>query len=83
MLEISRSICWKTLLPGELAQAGTAWHSDRACKTLPLVWWLVDLASRSRRRLMIRLVKGATGIARIKRAQMEGLEDIRFYTRKV
>jgi RHH-type proline utilization regulon transcriptional repressor/proline dehydrogenase/delta 1-pyrroline-5-carboxylate dehydrogenase len=44
--------------------------------------YLTDLASRSRRRLMIRLVKGAYWDSEIKRAQMEGLEAIRS-TRKV
>lgn len=44
---------------------------------------LVDLAQRSRRRLMIRLVKGAYWDSEIKRAQMEGLEGYPVYTRKV
>jgi len=44
---------------------------------------LIDLAQRSRRRLMIRLVKGAYWDSEIKRAQMEGLEGYPVYTRKV
>ncbi len=44
---------------------------------------LIDLATRSRRRLMIRLVKGAYWDSEIKRAQMEGLEGYPVYTRKV
>ena len=44
---------------------------------------LIDLAQRSRRRLMIRLVKGAYCDSEIKRAQMEGLEGYPVYTRKV
>ncbi|WP_241649619.1 trifunctional transcriptional regulator/proline dehydrogenase/L-glutamate gamma-semialdehyde dehydrogenase [Rosenbergiella collisarenosi] len=44
---------------------------------------LIDLASRSQRRLMIRLVKGAYWDSEIKRAQVEGLEDYPVYTRKV
>ena len=44
---------------------------------------LIDLASRSQRRLMIRLVKGAYWDSEIKRAQIEGLEDYPVYTRKV
>lgn len=45
--------------------------------------YLIDLATRSRRRLMIRLVKGAYWDSEIKRAQMDGLEGYPVYTRKV
>ncbi len=44
--------------------------------------WLVDLARRHRRRLMIRLVKGAYWDSEIKRAQVDGLPDYPVYTRK-
>ncbi|MEA9392572.1 trifunctional transcriptional regulator/proline dehydrogenase/L-glutamate gamma-semialdehyde dehydrogenase [Acerihabitans sp. TG2] len=44
---------------------------------------LVDLAQRSRHRLMIRLVKGAYWDSEIKRAQVDGLEGYPVYTRKV
>ena len=44
--------------------------------------WLVDLARRSGRRLMVRLVKGAYWDAEIKRAQVDGLPDFPVYTRK-
>ena len=44
---------------------------------------LIDLAQRSRRRLMIRLVKGAYWDSEIKRAQTDGLEGYPVYTRKV
>ena len=37
-----------------------------------VVDWLVDLARRSRRRLMVRLVKGAYWDSEIKRAQVDG-----------
>ena len=43
---------------------------------------LIDLAKRSQRRLMIRLVKGAYWDSEIKRAQIEGLEDYPVFTRK-
>ncbi|MFC5302758.1 bifunctional proline dehydrogenase/L-glutamate gamma-semialdehyde dehydrogenase PutA [Azospira restricta] len=43
---------------------------------------LVDLARRSRRRLMVRLVKGAYWDSEIKRAQVDGLADYPVYTRK-
>ncbi len=44
---------------------------------------VIDMAQRSRRRLMIRLVKGAYWDSEIKRAQIDGLEGYPVYTRKV
>lgn len=44
--------------------------------------YVIDLARRSRRRLMIRLVKGAYWDSEIKRAQMDGQDDYPVYTRK-
>ena len=44
---------------------------------------LVDLARRTSRRLMVRLVKGAYWDAEIKRAQVEGLDGYPVFTRKV
>lgn len=44
---------------------------------------VIDLAHRSRHRLMIRLVKGAYWDSEIKRAQVDGLEGYPVYTRKV
>ena len=44
--------------------------------------WLVDLARRAGRRLMVRLVKGAYWDTEIKRAQVEGLADYPVFTRK-
>ena len=43
---------------------------------------LVDLARRSRHRLMVRLVKGAYWDSEIKRAQLDGLDGYPVYTRK-
>ncbi|MDF2638606.1 MAG: putA [Novosphingobium lindaniclasticum] len=45
--------------------------------------WIVDLARRAGRRMMVRLVKGAYWDAEIKRAQVDGLADFPVYTRKV
>ena len=45
--------------------------------------WLIDLAHRSRRRLMVRLVKGAYWDSEIKRAQVDGLEGFPVFTRKL
>ncbi len=44
---------------------------------------LIDLAIRSRHRLMVRLVKGAYWDSEIKRAQVDGLEGYPVYTRKL
>ncbi|RKP45655.1 trifunctional transcriptional regulator/proline dehydrogenase/L-glutamate gamma-semialdehyde dehydrogenase [Trinickia fusca] len=45
--------------------------------------YVIDLARRSRHRVMVRLVKGAYWDSEIKRAQLEGLEGYPVYTRKV
>ena len=45
--------------------------------------WIIDLARRADRRMMVRLVKGAYWDAEIKRAQVDGLADFPVYTRKV
>lgn len=47
-----------------------------------VVDYLIDLARRSNRRLMVRLVKGAYWDSEIKRAQIDGLDDYPVYTRK-
>ena len=49
----------------------------------PVVDWLIDLARRSGRRLMVRLVKGAYWDSEIKRAQLDGLDGFPVFTRKV
>ena len=45
--------------------------------------YLVDLAKRSGRKFMVRLVKGAYWDAEIKRAQVDGMPGFPVYTRKV
>ncbi len=53
-------------------------------KRCPLVIdWLIDLARRAGRRIMVRLVKGAYWDSEIKRAQVDGLADFPVFTRKV
>ncbi|MGH7029277.1 MAG: bifunctional proline dehydrogenase/L-glutamate gamma-semialdehyde dehydrogenase PutA, partial [Stellaceae bacterium] len=52
-------------------------------RALPLIEWLADLARRGRRRLMVRLVKGAYWDSEIKRSQERGLDDYPVYTRKL
>ncbi|WP_227339835.1 trifunctional transcriptional regulator/proline dehydrogenase/L-glutamate gamma-semialdehyde dehydrogenase [Sphingopyxis sp. P8] len=48
-----------------------------------LVDWIVALARRTGKRIMVRLVKGAYWDAEIKRAQIDGLADFPVYTRKI
>lgn len=45
--------------------------------------YVIDLARRSRHRIMVRLVKGAYWDTEIKRAQVDGLEGYPVYTRKI
>ncbi|WP_338664913.1 trifunctional transcriptional regulator/proline dehydrogenase/L-glutamate gamma-semialdehyde dehydrogenase [Pararoseomonas sp. SCSIO 73927] len=45
--------------------------------------FVVDLARRTGRRMMVRLVKGAYWDSEIKRAQVDGLESFPVFTRKV
>ncbi|MGH6612433.1 MAG: bifunctional proline dehydrogenase/L-glutamate gamma-semialdehyde dehydrogenase PutA, partial [Burkholderiaceae bacterium] len=45
--------------------------------------FIVDLARRTQRRLMLRLVKGAYWDSEIKRAQIDGLDGYPVYTRKI
>ncbi len=48
-----------------------------------VVDYIVDLAKRSNKRLMIRLVKGAYWDSEIKKAQIDGMTDYPVFTRKV
>jgi RHH-type transcriptional regulator, proline utilization regulon repressor / proline dehydrogenase / delta 1-pyrroline-5-carboxylate dehydrogenase len=52
-------------------------------RALPLIDWLADLARRAKRRLMVRLVKGAYWDSEIKRSQERGLDGYPVYTRKL
>ncbi|WP_323028706.1 trifunctional transcriptional regulator/proline dehydrogenase/L-glutamate gamma-semialdehyde dehydrogenase [Castellaniella defragrans] len=45
--------------------------------------FVIDLARRSKHRLMVRLVKGAYWDSEVKRAQVDGLEGYPVYTRKI
>ncbi len=48
----------------------------------PVIDWLIEVARRERRRLMLRLVKGAYWDSEIKRAQVDGLDGYPVFTRK-
>jgi len=84
-LEISLDLLEKLCFEPELAGwNGIGFVIQAYQKRCPMVIdYLTELAQRSRRRLMIRLVKGAYWDSEIKRAQVEGLEDYPVYTRKV
>ncbi|MGD0190689.1 MAG: bifunctional proline dehydrogenase/L-glutamate gamma-semialdehyde dehydrogenase PutA [Rhizomicrobium sp.] len=51
-------------------------------RALPVIDWLADLAQRQRRRIPVRLVKGAYWDTEIKRAQEQGLADYPVFTCK-
>ncbi|AHF74259.1 trifunctional transcriptional regulator/proline dehydrogenase/pyrroline-5-carboxylate dehydrogenase [Candidatus Sodalis pierantonius str. SOPE] len=84
-LEISLDLLTKLCFEPELAGwNGIGFVIQAYQKRCPqVIDELIDLAKRSQRRLMIRLVKGAYWDSEIKRAQIEGLEDYPVFTRKV
>ncbi|HVT53609.1 MAG TPA: bifunctional proline dehydrogenase/L-glutamate gamma-semialdehyde dehydrogenase PutA [Dongiaceae bacterium] len=51
-------------------------------RCLPLIDWLADMARRHKRRLMVRLVKGAYWDSEIKNSQERGLPGYPVFTRK-
>ena len=51
-------------------------------RALPVIDWIIAMARRSGRRVMLRLVKGAYWDSEIKRAQQDGLEGFPVFTRK-
>ncbi len=71
-------------LPGLAGWDGLGLAVQAYQKCAPAVIdWLADLAARTHRRLMVRLVKGAYWDSEIKRAQERGLATYPVYTRKV
>jgi RHH-type proline utilization regulon transcriptional repressor/proline dehydrogenase/delta 1-pyrroline-5-carboxylate dehydrogenase len=84
-LELSLDVFESLAMDPELASwDGLGFVVQAYGKRCPFVIdWLVDLARRSRRRIMVRLVKGAYWDTEIKRAQVDGLADFPVYTRKV
>ncbi|MGL6018838.1 MAG: bifunctional proline dehydrogenase/L-glutamate gamma-semialdehyde dehydrogenase PutA, partial [Gibbsiella quercinecans] len=80
-LDLLEKLCFEPQLAG---WNGIGFVIQAYQKRCPLVIdALIDMAARSRRRLMIRLVKGAYWDSEIKRAQIDGLEGYPVYTRKV
>ncbi|MGC4027431.1 MAG: trifunctional transcriptional regulator/proline dehydrogenase/L-glutamate gamma-semialdehyde dehydrogenase [Steroidobacteraceae bacterium] len=84
-LELSLDLLESLALDRELAGwNGLGFVVQAYGKRCPFVVdWIIDLARRAERRIMVRLVKGAYWDAEIKRAQMDGLADFPVYTRKV
>ena len=70
--------------PGLEGWNGIGYVAQAYGKRCPaLIDCLVDLARSTRRRLMVRLVKGAYWDAEVKRAQVDGMDDYPVFTRKV
>jgi RHH-type transcriptional regulator, proline utilization regulon repressor / proline dehydrogenase / delta 1-pyrroline-5-carboxylate dehydrogenase len=84
-LELSLDLLESLAIDPELADwNGLGFVVQGYGKRCPFVIdWIIDLASRAKRRIMVRLVKGAYWDAEIKRAQVDGLPDFPVYTRKV
>ncbi|HTP75657.1 MAG TPA: bifunctional proline dehydrogenase/L-glutamate gamma-semialdehyde dehydrogenase PutA [Rhizomicrobium sp.] len=51
-------------------------------RAIPVLLWLIDLARRQKRKIPVRLVKGAYWDTEIKRAQEQGLTEYPVFTRK-
>jgi len=83
-LELSLDLLERLCFEPELAGCnGIGFVVQAYQKRCPYVIdFLVDLARRSRHRLMVRLVKGAYWDSEIKRAQVDGLDGYPVYTRK-
>ncbi|MGE0421362.1 MAG: trifunctional transcriptional regulator/proline dehydrogenase/L-glutamate gamma-semialdehyde dehydrogenase [Reyranellaceae bacterium] len=80
-LEMLESLCFE---PGLARWDGIGFVVQAYQKRAPFVLdYLIDLARRSRHRLMVRLVKGAYWDSEIKRAQLDGLPGYPVFTRKV
>ncbi|RLM21557.1 trifunctional transcriptional regulator/proline dehydrogenase/L-glutamate gamma-semialdehyde dehydrogenase [Brenneria alni] len=80
-LDLLEKLCFESQLSG---WNGIGFVIQAYQKRCPLVIdAVIEIAQRSQRRLMIRLVKGAYWDSEIKRAQVEGLEGYPVYTRKV
>jgi len=79
-LDLLERLCFEPGLAGWNGVGFVVQAYQKRC--LRVVDALVDLAQRSRRRLMVRLVKGAYWDSEIKRAQVEGLDSYPVFTRK-
>ncbi|QRG09848.1 bifunctional proline dehydrogenase/L-glutamate gamma-semialdehyde dehydrogenase PutA [Xanthobacter dioxanivorans] len=80
-LDLMEALCAHPGLAGWNGLGFVVQAFGRRCPAV--IDFLVDLARRTDRRLMVRLVKGAYWDAEIKRAQVDGLDDFPVFTRKV
>lgn len=80
-LDLLERLCFEPELAGWNGIGFVIQAYQKRCPSV--IAYLIDLARSSRRRLMIRLVKGAYWDSEIKLAQINGLEDYPAYTRKV
>jgi RHH-type proline utilization regulon transcriptional repressor/proline dehydrogenase/delta 1-pyrroline-5-carboxylate dehydrogenase len=80
-LDLLEEICFDKDLAGWDGLGFVVQAYGKRCPAV--IDFLIDLARRAGRRLMVRLVKGAYWDAEIKRAQVDGLEDFPVYTRKI
>ncbi|PHK95472.1 trifunctional transcriptional regulator/proline dehydrogenase/L-glutamate gamma-semialdehyde dehydrogenase [Pseudoroseomonas rhizosphaerae] len=80
-LDLLEALCHDTRLAG---WDGVGFVVQAYQRRAPFVIdFLIDLARRTGRRMMVRLVKGAYWDSEIKRAQQDGLESFPVFTRKV
>ncbi len=79
-LDLLERLCFEPDLAGWNGIGFVIQAYQKRCPAV--VDWLVDLALRSDRRLMVRLVKGAYWDSEIKRAQQDGHDGYPVYTRK-
>ncbi len=79
-LDLLEALC---LAPGLAGWNGIGFVVQAYQKRATLVIdWIIELARRTDRRIMLRLVKGAYWDSEIKRAQQDGLEGFPVFTRK-
>ena len=79
-LDLLEKLCFEPALAGWNGIGFVIQAYQKRCPAV--VDWLIDLARRSGRRLMVRLVKGAYWDGEIKRAQLDGQAGYPVYTRK-
>lgn len=79
-LDLLARLCQEPTLAGWNGVGFVVQAYQKRCPQV--VDWLIALARRTRRRLMLRLVKGAYWDSEIKRAQVDGLDDYPVFTRK-
>jgi RHH-type transcriptional regulator, proline utilization regulon repressor / proline dehydrogenase / delta 1-pyrroline-5-carboxylate dehydrogenase len=80
-LDLLEALCFDPALAGWNGIGFVVQAYQKRCPYV--IDYVIDLARRSRHRVMVRLVKGAYWDSEIKRAQIDGLEGYPVYTRKV